>query len=200
MLGIPDLIGVLEVIRRRRWFEPMTFSSGEHHVDRGNLWARGTAVIYAEGTASVEAWENATVYISGRATCIAHDRVKVIGRDNTQANLYDHAQGNIQGPSEFWCYDHSRVVGKNAYLHFYDDSYGTISHCIVDAYDKSKISLLAHSTIHASGNVIIIQGPFVDTSDVVCSQNAALVGAKRLGDGTKKNFGSLSSLKPNSGR
>lgn len=199
LLGIPDLINVLKDIAYFKSLPQENIHSGVYYCTPDDLvLVRGTAVVYAKGNSRVEARGNATVYLSENAKCVAFDNAKVFGTGNSVGVLFDKVQGNLKGCAEFWCYDQSQVTAWNGYLHLYDRSHASVSHSTVNAYDDSTIALLAHSIIHASGHVVIRQGPFVDTSDVVCGQDAKLIGSVRLGDGTKRNFGSFSP-KPTSG-
>lgn len=199
LLGIPDLVNVLKSITYYKGLPGKDIHSGIYYCTPDDLvFARGKAVVYAKGNARVEARQNAVIYLSENANCIAFDTARVFATGDSIGILFGKAQGSVKGSAEFWCHEQSQVTAWNGYLHLYDKSHAFVSHSAVNAYDDSTISLLAHSVIQASGRVVIRQGPFVDTSDVVCSQDATLIGSVRLGDGTKKNFGSFLP-KPTSG-
>ena len=202
LLGIFELCGVLETVMLRKCGMIRTrYTCGTHQVTgKDRVWASGTAVLYVYGDCSVTAREHAEVHLYDYAKCEAFDYAKVHARGNSKAELFDFCTGTVRDTAEMTTYDNARMTANGGIVYTHGKSHATVSYSNVTADDDSTISLVAESTILALGRAIITQGPFVDTSDVVCGPDAKLITAWRPDD--KKRKGSLglpSVLKPSSG-
>jgi len=197
-LGIAELRAVLEaVFLENTGVPPEEYSSGEHSVS-GYVMARaiGTAVIHASGNCFIIADENAKVYISGRARCSAYGEAYVQGIENSKSVLNDECTGSVCQNAEMVCLGKSRVhVSGGGCASLSGNSHATVSGGYVTASEDATISLVAESTIRAIGRVVITQGPFVNSSDVRCGEDAVLIGAWRPGDRKPNNGFGLPLLK-----
>lgn len=197
-LGIGELRVVLEAMfLENMGVPPEEYNSGEHNVS-GYVMIRavGTAVIYASGNCFIIADGDAKVYISGHARCSAYGKAYVQGIEESRSVLHDECTGSVSQNAEMVCVGKSRIhVSGGACASLSGKAHATVSGGYVTAFEDATISLVSESTIRAIGRVVITQGPFVNTSDVRCGEDAKLIGAWRPGDKKPSNTFGLPALK-----
>lgn len=161
---IPRWYDKVEVEERTRqalleWIEAKVVTGGKYYLDRGEVYACGTAEINCGGRARVHAYDHASVVARGSSFVEAHDHVRVECH-------YD---------SRVWLEDFARC---QAYGHSFVES---ISGGVIEAYGNVQVALDAsRGVVHACNGsfVRLIHGKVIahDRSTVI--SEGVLTGVK----------------------